>query len=42
MTLHVALSESGRGTIAFSLWDGDTLLYEQTEKALAGGFVTIR
>ena len=42
VTLHVALSESGRGTIAFSLWDGDTLLYEQTEKALAGAFVTIR
>lgn len=35
-------AESGKGTIALSLWDGDALLYEQTEKALAGGFVTIR
>ena len=42
LTLQVALSESGRGTIAFSLWDGDTLVYDQPEKALAGGFVTIR
>ena len=42
LTLQVALSESGRGTIAFSLWDGDTLVYEQPEKALAGGFVEIR
>ena len=43
LTLQVALSESGRGgTIAFSLWDGDTLVYEQPEKPLAGGFVTIR
>ena len=42
VTLHAALSETGKGTIAFSLWDGDTLLYEQTEKALAGGFVAIR
>ena len=42
LTLQIALSESGRGTIAFSLWDGDTLVYEQPEKPLAGGFVTIR
>jgi hypothetical protein len=41
-TLHVALSETGRGTIAFSLWDGDTLLYEQPERSLTGGFVRIR
>ena len=41
-TLHVSLSESGRGTVAFSLWDGDELLYEQPERSLSGGFVTIR
>ena len=26
----------------FSLWDGDTLVHDQPERALAGGFVTIR
>ena len=41
-TLHVSLSETGRGTIAFALWDGDHLLYEQPERSLSGGFVTIR
>ena len=41
-TLHVALTEGSRGTLAFSLWDGDTLLYDQPERALSGGFVSIR
>ena len=41
-TLQVSLSESGRGSIAFSLWDGDTLVHDQPERTLAGGFVEIR
>ena len=42
LTLQISLSESGKGTIAFSIWDGDTLVHEQPERTLAGGFVTIR
>ena len=42
LTLQVSLSESGKGSIAFSLWDGDTLVHDQPERTLAGGFVTIR
>jgi hypothetical protein len=42
LTLQVSLSESGKGSIAFSLWDGDTLVHDQPERTLAGGFVEIR
>jgi hypothetical protein len=42
LTLQVSLSESGKGSIAFSLWDGDALVHDQPERALAGGFVEIR
>ena len=42
LTLQISLSESGKGSIAFSLWDGNTLLHEQPERTLAGGFVSIR
>jgi Putative Ig domain len=42
LTLQVSLSETGRGSIAFSLWDEDTLVHDQPERTLAGGFVTIR
>jgi hypothetical protein len=27
LTLQISLSESGKGTIAFSIWDGDTLVH---------------
>lgn len=42
LTLQIALGESGKGSLAFSLWEDDTLLHEQPEQTLAGGFVTIR
>jgi hypothetical protein len=42
LTLQISLSESGKGSIAFSLWDGNTLVHDQPERTLAGGFVTIR
>ena len=42
LTLQVSLSEAGKGSIAFSLWDGNTLVHDQPERTLAGGFVSIR
>ena len=45
LTLQISLTEGSKGakdTIAFSLWDGDTLVHDQPERPLAGGFVTIR
>jgi hypothetical protein len=42
LTLQISLSESGKGSIALSLWDGNTLVHDQPERTLVGGFVTIR